>query len=92
MTRVRWTTDAADDLAQLVNYIRQDNPEAARRVAKVIFDGVADLRTFPNRGRVGLAKDTRELVFGPWPYIAVYTVSQGEVQVLRIRHASRDWP
>jgi predicted transcriptional regulator len=27
--RVRWTTNAADDLAQIVMHIRQDNPEAA---------------------------------------------------------------
>ncbi len=33
MTRVRWTTDAADDLARIVERIREDNPEAARRVA-----------------------------------------------------------
>jgi len=49
--RVRWTTKAADDLARIVNYIRKDDPEAARRVATAIFDGVADLRTFPKRGR-----------------------------------------
>jgi plasmid stabilization system protein ParE len=35
---------------------------------------------------------TRELVFAPWPYIAVYEIIQNEVQVLRIRHASQDWP
>jgi plasmid stabilization system protein ParE len=65
MTRVRWTTDAADDLASIVTYIRKDNPEAARRVAKAIFEGVAQLRTFPKRGRIGLAKNTRELVLLP---------------------------
>ncbi len=41
---------------------------------------------------MGLAKDTRELVFVPWPYIAVYEIIENQVQVLRIRHASRDWP
>lgn len=30
--RVRWTTTAADDLANIVEYIRKDNPAAARRV------------------------------------------------------------
>jgi plasmid stabilization system protein ParE len=46
--RVRWTTTAADDLAHIVEYIRKDNPEAARRVAQDIFAGIAALRTFPN--------------------------------------------
>jgi plasmid stabilization system protein ParE len=67
MTRVRWTIKAADDLASIVNYIRKDSPEVARRIAKTIYDGVAELRTFPKRGRIGLAKQTRELVFAPWP-------------------------
>ena len=71
MMRVRWTTTAANDLAGIVNRIREDNPEAARRVAKTIFDGVASLRTFPSRGRIGLAANTREVVFAPWLYIAV---------------------
>ena len=92
MMKVRWTANAANDLAGIVDYIRNDNPEAARRVAKTIFDGVSELRTFPSRGRIGLAENTRELVFSPWPYIAVYEIFEDQVQVLRIRHASRDWP
>ncbi len=92
MTRVRWTANAANDLASIVNYIRKDNPDAATRVAKTIFDGVSELRTFPRRGRIGMVDNTRELVFAPWPYIAVYEVFEDQVLVLRIRHASRDWP
>ena len=94
MTRVRWTTDAADDLARIVERIREDDPEAARRVAETIYQGVASLRNLPNRGRRGLAENTRELIFAPWPYIAVYEVTpnQDQVHVLRIRHTSKNWP
>jgi len=90
--RVRWTTKAADDLAGIVEYIRKDNPASARRVAQTIFQSVAGLRKFPNRGRIGLAENTRELTFAPWPYIAVYEIIDDQVQVLRIRHAAQDWP
>jgi toxin ParE1/3/4 len=89
--RVRWTTTAANDLAHIVDYIRKDNPAAARRVAQTIYQGIARLRKFPNVGRVGLAEDTRELVCSPLPYIAVYEVVDNQVQVLRIRHAAQDW-
>ena len=34
MTRVRWTTDAADDLARIVERIREDNPEAGGALLK----------------------------------------------------------
>jgi toxin ParE1/3/4 len=90
--RVRWTTNAANDLTRIVERIREDNPAAAQRVAKTIYKGVSALRTFPNRGRIGVVKDTRELVFAPWPYIAVYEIIEDQVQILRIRHASQDWP
>jgi plasmid stabilization system protein ParE len=59
-------------LAHIVDYIRKDNPATARRVAQTVYQGVAALRNFPYRGRIGLAEDTRELVFAPLPYIAVY--------------------
>ena len=38
--RIRWTATAADDLAQIVAYIRRDNPAAALRVARVIYQGI----------------------------------------------------
>ena len=88
MMRVRWTTNAADDLARIVERIREDNPAAVQRVAKKIYTAVAELRKFPHRGRVGLADYTRELVFPPWPYIAVYEIVEDQVQVLRMQ----DWP
>jgi plasmid stabilization system protein ParE len=36
MMRVRWTTNAADDLTHIVERISKDNPDAARRVARTI--------------------------------------------------------
>ena len=35
---VIWTEGAADDLAGIVDYIRRDNQEVGRRVAKTIFE------------------------------------------------------
>jgi toxin ParE1/3/4 len=89
--RVLWPTNA-NDLAHIIERIREDNPAAAQRVAQTIYNAVAALKTSPYRGRIGLANDTRELLFAPWPYIAVYEILQNQVHVLRVRHASRDWP
>jgi toxin ParE1/3/4 len=69
-----------------------DNPAAARRVAQTIYHRVSELRKAPQVGRISLAENTRELVFAPWPYIAVYEIFGNQVQVLRIRHAAQDWP
>jgi len=41
--RVRWTADAADDLVDIIEFIRRDNPAAARRMAQTIYKGIAGL-------------------------------------------------
>ena len=49
--RIRWTAPAAQDLYRIAAYTRRHNPEAARNVAKTIYDGCASLIHSPNRGR-----------------------------------------
>ena len=90
--RVRWTTDAADDLEHITDRIAGDRPDAAIRTARTIYHSVAALRTFPYRGRAGRIGGTRELVFAPLPYIAVYRVQGEVVEVLHIYHTAQDWP
>jgi toxin ParE1/3/4 len=89
--RVRWTTNAADDLERICDDIAESHPESARRIAQTIVEGVAALHTFPNRGRTGRVEGTRELVFVPLPFVAVYEVHE-DVQVLRILHGAQQWP
>lgn len=89
--RVRWTTDAADDLERICDYIAETSPDSARRVALTIVEGISSLHTFPNRGRPGRVDGTREFVFAPLPFVAVYDV-RDEVQVLRILHGAQQWP
>jgi toxin ParE1/3/4 len=89
---VRWSPEAAADFAAIVEYIRKQNPAAAERVANKIYDGVESLASFPRQGRVGRTAGTRELVFSPLPYIAVYRVQQEAVEVARLLHGSQKWP
>jgi len=49
----RWTTPAAQDLYNIVRRIQQDNPDAAAKVAKTLYDGCGGLGSFPRRGRKG---------------------------------------
>ena len=41
--RVRWTTDAADDLERICDYIAETNSDAARRMARTIVDAIASV-------------------------------------------------
>ena len=46
---VRWSL--AEDLERICERIERDNPEAARRIARTIYDGCARLKDFPRLGR-----------------------------------------
>ena len=90
---VRWSTLAAEDLEQICAWIERDNSEAARRVAATIYNGIAQLASFPGLGRVSTRMSGwRELTFAPLPYIAVYRIGQDVVEISRIFHGAQDWP
>lgn len=88
---VRWSLPAAEDLD--CERIARDNPEAARRVARTIYDECARLKEFPNLGRAsGRMPGRSELTFAPLPYIVVYQVKPNAVEISRIFHGAQDWP
>ena len=89
---LRWTTPAAQDLYNIVRHIQQDNPDAAAKVAGILFDGCGALGTFPRRGRKGRMEGTRELVFPGLPYVVVYRIQDQDLEILRIYHGAQDWP
>jgi len=63
-----------------------------QRVAQTIYDGLESLASFPNRGRPGRTKGTRELVLAPLPFIAVYRLKDKAVEIARVLHGSRRRP
>jgi toxin ParE1/3/4 len=95
--RVRWTTDAADDLELICDYIARERPDSARRVAESVVNRISELKTvktFPRIGRSGRAAGTREIAFPPLPYVAIYEIleAQDEVRILRILYGAQRWP
>jgi addiction module RelE/StbE family toxin len=88
--KIVWTAGAANDLTEIVDYISRESAEAARRVAKVIYDETLNLASMPNRGRKRSTDDARELIFAPWPYVAVYEIIDDIVFIEGIRHTARD--
>jgi toxin ParE1/3/4 len=90
---VRWSLPAAEDLEQICDWIERDNPQAARRVAKTIYDECGRLKDFPNLGRLSRRMaGRRELTFAPLPYIVVYQVTPNAIEISRIFHGAQDWP
>jgi toxin ParE1/3/4 len=88
---VRWSLPAAEDLERICERIERDNPEAARRVARTIYDGCGRLKDFPNLGRASRRMaGRRELTFAPLPYIVVYQVKRNAIEISRIFHRAQN--
>jgi len=90
---LRWTSPAVHDLTQICDFISdRADPATARRVAISIFESLALLTQFPQRGRAGRKTGTRELVFSNSPYLAIYRVKSAAVEILRILQGAQKWP
>jgi plasmid stabilization system protein ParE len=53
--RVRWTGDAADDLERISDYISEDRPDAARRIAlHIVRTSMRSTRSRTEAAQAGL--------------------------------------
>lgn len=90
--KLRWLFVADDELARIVQDIAQHNLQAADDLEHRVHKFVQHLTEFPDAGRTGRVNGTRELVISDYPYIVVYRIQGGFVEVLGVRHATRQWP
>jgi len=90
--KIRWLHLALSDLDELMDYIAQDNPEAATKVAGKIWETTRMLSNHPAMGKPGRVPGTREMVTTGTSYIVPYRVVANEVQILRVLHGARKWP
>jgi addiction module RelE/StbE family toxin len=88
---LEWKASAVADLMAIVNYISDDNLDAALALMDEIQGKVEQLPAHPKRYRPGRVNGTRELVVRP-NYIVVYAETPAAVTVLRVLHAAQMWP
>jgi len=79
------------DLRQIIEYISADNPAAALETIEHIERHIKQLASFPNLGRAGRIRRTRELVIAGMPYIVIYLVGD-DLIIARVIHGARKWP
>lgn len=75
-----------------IDFIAQDNPLAAVNAGDAITAQIGMLVDQPEIGRPGRRAGTRELVISRTPFVAVYRVTGGRIEVLRLLHGSQQWP
>jgi toxin ParE1/3/4 len=67
--RLEWSVLGQADRNAIFDYIEADSPQAAVKVDERIQEQVEGLLQFPESGRPGRVKGTRELVIDRTPYI-----------------------
>jgi len=89
---ITWLEDADLELAQIVSDVARHNRVAAVEIDLRVHAAVAHLGMFPEAGRAGRLAGTRELMVIDYPYFVLYRLIRQEVQILGVRHTSREWP
>jgi toxin ParE1/3/4 len=90
--RIRWTPAAAADLQSVSDYLKEHHPHYREATIRRVYADIQSLKEWPHLGRVGREEGTRELLFLPLPYVAVYRVREQNIEVLRIYHGAQGRP
>lgn len=90
--KLRFTRRATQDLADIADYIRKQNPQAALRVRAAILESLQNLVLFPQIGRQQKVEDVLKLVTRHYPYLVYYTADESaeEIIIITIQHPARE--
>lgn len=91
MRVLEWREAARADLLTIIDYISDDNPDAAQRLKDEIEAKAAKLPVRPKLYRPGRIAGTREMVVRS-NYVVVYMEDARAVSILRVLHAAQQWP
>lgn len=86
-----WKQEAIADLLAIIDYISDDNPNAAQALKDDIEGKASELPSHPQMYRKGRVHGTREMVVRP-NYVVVYAEDPKAVVILRVLHAAQQWP
>ena len=90
MAQVRWTSQAADDIESIAEFISQDSIHYASLFVSDIIAAVERLEDFPQIGRIVPELNEpaiREIIFGD--YRIVYRLRKETAEVLTVFHGGR---
>lgn len=91
MPRFILSSEAGDDLEEIVRFIAQDNPSAARRFLAKLRREIARIADTPGLGHQ--RTDLTDLAVRFWPvgrYLIIYRTEPDAIEVVRVLHGARD--
>ena len=91
---LRFTPQALADIAEIADFIRAENPQAAEKVRASILESLRSLSLFPRAGRPQSVESVRKLVTRKYRYLVYYFADdiRGEVVILAVQHGARERP
>jgi len=90
--RLVWSRHAEHDADAIEDYIAQDKPTTAIEVRDQLELQIKRLKDFPEMGRKGRVRGTREVVIAGLPYVVIYRLRGKTIEIARILHGAQQWP
>ena len=90
-----WSPMARLDLLDMLAYIAEDNPLAARNFAQGVFAVIERLAEFPESGRVVPEfgdRTIREVIRKPCRIVYRVRLDVSQVEIVRVWHGARGTP
>ncbi|PLC52414.1 type II toxin-antitoxin system mRNA interferase toxin, RelE/StbE family [Pollutimonas nitritireducens] len=91
MLTITWLSTAKRDLAEIITYIAERSPQAARNIRRHIESALLPVAEHPYLYKPGRISGTREIVAHP-NYIIVYKVTYSAIEVMNVVHARQEYP
>lgn len=87
-----WRASARNDLTEIIRYVANVNPPAARRLRQVLMESVLPVSEHPYLYRQSQTIPAmREIVAHP-NYIVYYRVTATCIEVVNVIHTRREFP
>lgn len=90
--RVRYTSTALAEAAEIASFISRDDPSAAKRLLAAIWESVSLISQFPEIAPVVHPDGVRAKMVARYRYRIFYTVRENEVIIRNVRSTSRRPP
>lgn len=87
---VDWRPEAVADLWEILEYIDEQNPQAAEELYAEIERATSALPEHPYLYRLGRVLNTREIIVHP-NYVVIYRLTD-RIEILSVLHARQQFP
>lgn len=91
MLPVVWRKPASASLLEIIRYIANQDPPAARRLKERLESAVLPLSAPPYLYPSGQVPGTREIVVHP-NYVVVYRIAAECIEIVNVLHARQEYP